>query len=135
MYPCVMNCNVIICVVFAFHMPLLNAGWLLITSDIEKRPPVYAAVFKSTSFTLPHVLSPLPVRRHMSPICERVGGFAHNVVEDKRSCNFTLMFKISVIQVLLRLQKGAELSLKYWVSLTDSNKMFLFNFWNHDHQR
>ena len=80
----------------------------------------------------------------MPPYCEimvrdinicRVGGVAHNVVEGKTLCNVFLTFEISVIQVLLQLQKGSRKFIKILgVSLADSNETFSFKFCNHDHQ-
>ena len=83
--------------------------------------------------------------RHVSPNCElwcrginicRVGGVAHNLVEGKTLCNVFLTFKISVIQVLLQLQKGSRIFIKMLgISLADSNETFPFKFCNRDHQR
>ena len=68
-------------------------------------------------------------------IC-RVGGVAHNVVGGKTLCNVFLTFKISVIQVLLQLQKGSRNFIKILgISLADSNETFPFKFCNRDHQR
>ena len=68
-------------------------------------------------------------------IC-RVGGVAHNVVECKTLCNVFLTFKISVIQVLLQLQKGSRNFIKILgISLADSNETFPFKFCNRNHQR
>ena len=66
----------------------------------------------------------------------RVGGVAHNVVEGKTLCNVFLTFKISVIQVLLQLQKGSRNFIKILrISLAESNETFPFQFCNRDHQR
>ena len=66
----------------------------------------------------------------------RVGGVAHNVVEGKTLCNVFLTFKISVIQALLRLQKGSRYFIKILgISLADSDETFPFKFCNRDHQR
>ena len=51
-------------------------------------------------------------------------------------CNVFLTFKISVIQVLLQLQKGSRNFIKILgISLADSNKTFPFKVCNRDHQR
>ena len=61
---------------------------------------------------------------------------AHNVVEGKTLCNVCLTFKISVIQVLLQLQKGSRNFIKILgISLANSNENFPFKFCNRDHQR
>ena len=65
-------------------------------------------------------------------IC-RVGGVADNVVEGKTLCNVFLTFKISVIQVLLQLQKGSRNIIKILgISFADSNETFPFKFCNAD---
>ena len=76
--------------------------------------------------------------RHVSPNCEimvpwynicRVGVVAHNVVEGKTLCNVLLKFKISVIQVLLQLQKESRNFIKiFGISLADSNVTLPFKF-------
>ena len=83
--------------------------------------------------------------RHVSPNCEimvpwyqYLHGWRRctNVVECKTLCNVFLTFKISVIQVLLQLQKGSRNFIKILViSLADSNETFPFKFCNRDHQR
>ena len=80
----------------------------------------------------------------MSPNCEtwcrginicRVGGVEHNVVEGKTLCNVVLTFKISVILVLLQLQKGSRNFIKILgISLADSNETSPFKFCNCDHE-
>ena len=73
------------------------------------------------------------VKKWCRDIC-RVGGVAHNVVEGKTLCNVFLTFKISVIQVLLQLQKGSRNFIKIFnISLADSNETFPFIFCNRDH--
>ena len=50
-------------------------------------------------------------------------------------CNVFLTFKISVIQVLLQLQKGSRNFIEILViSLADSNETFPFKFCNRDHK-
>ena len=57
-------------------------------------------------------------------------------MEGKTLCNVFLTFKISVIQVLLQLQKGSRNFNKILgISLADSNETFPFKFCNRDHQR
>ena len=57
-------------------------------------------------------------------------------MEGKTLCNVFLTFKISVIQVLLQLQKGSRNFLKILgISLADSNETLPFKFCNRDHQR
>ena len=57
-------------------------------------------------------------------------------MEGKTLCNVFLTFKISVIQVLLQLQKGSRNFIKILgISLADSNETFPFKFCNRDHQR
>ena len=51
-------------------------------------------------------------------------------------CNVFLTFKISVIQVLLQLQKGSRNFIKILgISLADSNEPFPFKFCYRGHQR
>ena len=72
----------------------------------------------------------------MVSIFARVGGVEDTVVEGKTLCNVFLTFKISVIQVLLQLQKGSRNFIKIFdISLADSNETFPFKFYNRDHQR
>ena len=69
-------------------------------------------------------------------IISRVGGIAHNVMEGKALCNVFLTFKISVIQVLLQLQKGSRNFIRILgISLVDSSETFPFKFCNRDYQR
>ena len=57
-------------------------------------------------------------------------------MDGKTSCNVFLTFKISVIQVLLQLQKGSRNFIKILsISFADSNETLPFKFCNRDHQR
>ena len=57
-------------------------------------------------------------------------------MEGKTLCNVFLTFKISVIQVLLQLQKGSRNFIKILgILLADSNETLPFKFGNRDHQR
>ena len=57
-------------------------------------------------------------------------------MEGKTLFNVFLTFKISIIQVLLQLQKGSRNFIKILgISLADSNETFPFKFCNRDHQR
>ena len=56
-------------------------------------------------------------------------------MEGKTLCNIFLTFKISVIQVLLQLQKGSRYFIKkLGISFADSNETLPFNFCNRDQQ-
>ena len=82
--------------------------------------------------------------RHVSPNFEMIVPWnqylqswrrAHNIVEGRTLCNVCLTFKISVIQVLLQLQKGSRNFIKILgISLADSNETFPFKFCNRKHQ-
>ena len=145
MYPCVMNCKFTILCDLWLQYATAQCG--LVTDNVKSRI-AHSSVCHRLQINVIYVtirFVTIACRKDTSPnyekwcrginIC-RVGGVAHNVVEGKTLCNVFLTFKISVIQVLLQLQKGSRNFIKILgISLAESNETFPFKFCNHNHQR
>ena len=129
MYPCVMNCKVIILCDLCLQYATAQCG--LVTEKVRFRI-AHSSVCRRLQInviyvTVRFVTNCLQVR-HMSPNYEIMvpSKFAElEAVEGKTLRNVFFTFKISVIQVLLQLQKGSRNFIKI---LADSNETFPFKF-------
>ena len=146
MYPCVMNCKVIILCDLCLQYDTAQCG--LVTDNVRYRI-AHSSVCRRLQINVIYVTVRFVTIACRKDTCHeivkkwcrginicRVGGVAHDVKEGKTLCNVFLTFKISVIQVLLQLQKGSRNFIKILgISLADSNETFPFKFCNRDHQR
>ena len=134
-----------LCVIYAFNMPQLCG---LVTDNVRYRI-AHSSVCNRLQINVIYVTSRLVTfacwKTHVTnlwnngaviSISARLEAFHITVVEGKTFCNVFLTFKISVIQVWLRQQKGSRNFIEILgISSVDSYENFLFKFWNRDHQR
>ena len=146
MYPCAMSCKVIILCVLCLQYATAKCG--LITDNVRYRI-AHSSVWRRLQINVIYVTVRFVTIACRKDTCQQIVKYwcrginicvvvvvAYNVVECKTLCNVFLTFKISVIQVLLQLQKGSRNFIKILgTSLADSNETFPFKFCNRDHQR
>ena len=139
MYPCVMNCKVIILCDLCLQYATAQCG--LVTDNVRYRPPSSNKRHLRDRTFCNHCLQ----ERNVSPNCEIMVPW-YQYLQSWRPCTLRSgrqnlvqrlfdIQKISVIQVLLQLQKGSRNFIKILGISADSNETFPFKFCNRDHQR